>query len=108
MSYKILHDKNSSYKILNDKKSSYKILHDKNSSYKILHDKNSSYKILHDKNSSHKILHEKNFLFFKFLKYGIFFILKTIQSCSQAVAEKLQHATLKCQSNKDKKSYNVL
>ena len=103
MSYKILHDKNSSYKILNDKKSSYKILHDKNSSYKILHDKNSSYKILHDKNSSHKILHEKNFLFFKFLKYGIFFILKTIQSCSQAVAEKLQHATLKCQSNKDKK-----
>ena len=29
-------------------------------------------------------------------------MLKTIQSCSQAVAEKLQHATLKCQSNKEK------
>ena len=86
------------------KKSYYKILHDNNSSYKILHDKNSAYKIFHDKNSSirsytikipsYQILHDKNFLLYKFLKYGIFFILKTIQSCSQAVAEKLQHATL--------------
>ena len=53
---------------------------------------------------SYQILHDKNFLLYKykFLKYGIFFILKTIQSCSQAVAEKLQHATRKCQSNKEK------
>ena len=58
-----------------------------------------SYKI---KIPSYQILHDKNFLSYKFLKYGIFFILKTIQSCSQAVAEKLQHETLKCQSNKEK------
>ena len=32
----------------------------------------------------------------------MFFNLKTIQSCLQAVAKKLQHATLKCQSNKEK------
>ena len=51
---------------------------------------------------SYQILHDKNFLLYKFLKFGIFFILKTIQSCSQAVAKKLQHATLKCQSNKEK------
>ena len=51
---------------------------------------------------SYQILHDNNFLLYKFLKYGIFFILKTIQSCSQAVAEELQHATLKCQSNKEK------
>ena len=38
----------------------------------------------------------------KFLKYGMFFTLKTIQSCSQAVAEKLQYAKLECQSNKEK------
>ena len=102
-SYKILHVKNSSYKILHDKNSSYKILHDKNSSYKILHDKNSSYKILHDKNSVlSDLTRSKNFLLYKFPKYGIFFILRTIQSCSQAVAEKLQYATLKCQSNKEK------
>ena len=36
------------------------------------------------------------------MKYGIFFILNRIKSCSQAVAEKLKHATLKCQSNKEK------
>ena len=39
---------------------------------------------------SYQTLHDKNFFLFKFLKYGIFFILKTIQSCSQAVAKKLQ------------------
>ena len=38
----------------------------------------------------------------KFLKCGMFFMLKTIQSCSQAIAKKLQHATLKCQSIKEK------
>ena len=38
----------------------------------------------------------------KFLKYGIFFTMKTVQSCIQAVAKTLQHATLKCQSNKEK------
>ena len=37
----------------------------------------------------------------KFFKYNMFFILKTIQACFQAVAEKLLHATLKCQSNKE-------
>ena len=51
---------------------------------------------------SYRILHDKTFLLYLFLKYGTFFILKTIQSCSQAIAEKLQHATLKCQSNKEK------
>ena len=51
---------------------------------------------------SYQILHDKNFLLYKFLKLGIFFILKIIQSCSQAVAEKLQHATHKSQSNKEK------
>ena len=51
---------------------------------------------------SYQFLHDKDFLLYKFLKHGIFFILKTIQSCSQAVAEKLQHATLKCQSNNEK------
>ena len=58
--------------------------------------------ILHDKIPLIRSYSDKNFLVFKFLKYGIFFILKTIKSCSQAVAEKLQHATLKCQSNKEK------
>ena len=56
---------------------------------------------------SYQILHDKNLLVYKFLKYGIFFILKTIQSCSQAVAEKLQHVTLNCQNNKEKISYTV-
>ena len=32
----------------------------------------------------------------------MFFILKTIQSCFEAVAKTLQLATLKCQSNKEK------
>ena len=54
------------------------------------------------KTPSYQILHDKNFFLYKFLKFGLFFILKTIQSCSQAVAEILQHATLKCQSNKEK------
>ena len=57
---------------------------------------------------SYQILNDKDFLINKFLKYGIFFILKTIQSCSQAVAEKLQHATLKCQSNKEKYCFSRL
>ena len=37
--------------------------------------------------------------------FCLFFILKTIQSCSQVVAEKLHHATLKCQSNKEKSNF---
>ena len=56
-----------------------------------------SYQILHDKDS---VL--SDFIRQKILKYGMFFTLKIIRSCSHAVAEKLQHATLKCQSNKEK------
>ena len=50
----------------------------------------------------------------KFLKYGMFFILKTIQSCSQAVAEKLQHATVVSEQQREKylilsfKTYKIL
>ena len=44
----------------------------------------------------------------KFLKYVMFFILKTIQSWSQALDKKLQHATLKSQSNKEKKNLYCL
>ena len=72
------------------------------SSYQILHDKHlEKYDSFFDKILSDLIRQ-------KFLKYGMFFTLKTIQGCSQAVAEKLEHAKLKCQSNKEeKKSYTV-
>ena len=63
---------------------------------------------------SYQILHDKILLLYKFVKYGLFFILKTIQSFSQVVAEKLQHATLVLEQQRKKylilsfTTYNIL